>query len=105
MPQNGIPVVLARAISNGATPYHYNANTAGYQVKTGQGVVRSISINTAGATATLTLYDGTSTAGAVLGVWSVNTQYNATDLNIQFTTGLFMVAAGTTAPDATILYN
>lgn len=105
MPQNATSVQIAKAVANGASFAHYNAATAGNQAKTGQGVLRAVLVNTAGAGSTITLYDGTSTAGAVIGAWSGAAVIYPTDINIQFTTGLFVVIAGGTAPDATIVFN
>jgi len=49
--------------------FNFNANTAGTQVKTGVGTLLGLNVNTAGTGGAnvITLYDGTSTSGAVLG--------------------------------------
>ena len=105
MPQGPINVINQKSTINGNSYANYSATNAGSLIKTGAGVLRGISVNTAGATATLSLYDGTSAAGAALGVWSLNAQYNATDLNLQFSTGLFAVITGGTPANLTITYN
>jgi hypothetical protein len=81
---------------------HLSANTAGTAVTAGPGVLHSVVVNTAGATDTTTLYDGTSTAGTVLAVLSEVAGSYIYD--IAFETGLFVAIAGTTAPDLTITY-
>src|ERR1700761_7420802 len=85
---------------SGASAYNNPANTAGHQIKTGAGVFQGISVNTAGLTSTATLYDGTSTSGTKLGTFST-LAVASLQLNIAFTTGLFVVLAGGTAADVT----
>ena len=76
---------------------------AGQQVKSGSGCFRGFSVNTAGTTSTLAVYDGTSAAGTKLGTWSTLAQANFGGLNLMFTTGLFVVTTGTVA-DLTIQF-
>lgn len=72
-------------------------------IKTGAGVVGSITVNTLGATSTLKLYDGTSAGGTLLCTIDTTKAYNALWL-LQFQTGLFAVTAGGTQADITITY-
>ena len=86
---------------------NFNANTAGTQIKTGAGTLLGINVNTAGTGGAnvFTLYDGTSTAGAVLGIWPT-TPVNVFDVNpMTFTTGLFAALTGTTTSgNITVVY-
>jgi hypothetical protein len=70
MPQQ--PTLIKNIVpANTAGNYaNFNANTAGTQVKTGVGTLLGINVNTAGTGGNnvMMLYDGTSTAGAVLGI-------------------------------------
>ncbi|MDE2105751.1 MAG: hypothetical protein KGL39_51480, partial [Patescibacteria group bacterium] len=87
----------------GASAKNYSANNAGDQVKTGAGVLQGLTINTAGTTSSVTLYDGLSTAGVKLATISSVAQ-GALTFNIAFTTGLFAVLAGGAAADVTLSY-
>lgn len=101
MPQNPQSVV---SIAAGASSVNIVGANAGVAVKSGPGVLRGLSVNTAGTTSTLVLYDGTSTAGTKLGTWSTLAQANFSGLNLSFKTGLFAVTTGTVA-DLTLAYN
>lgn len=86
------------------TAHNFAAVSAGVAVKTGPGVLQSLTVNTAATGAgTVTLYDGTSTAGTKLA--TVSTLALASlSFNIAFTLGLFAVIASTTTPaDVTIV--
>ena len=98
-PSNPLPVYTTGSLS-----YNTASNTTGYQVKTGAGILRGFSVNTAGLTSTVTFYDGTSTAGAKLGTFSTLAQ-TSVQLNLAFTTGLFVVLTGGTPADITIAYS
>lgn len=86
---------------------NFAATTAGTQVKTGAGVLLGLNVNTAGTGGAniITLYDGTSTAGPVLGVWPT-TPVAVFDVNpIAFVTGLFVALTGTTTSgNITVVY-
>lgn len=86
-------------------PTHLNANGTTV-IKSGQGVLHAVTINTAGASSnTLTLYDNTEASGTVLAV--INTQStNRSDFTykVRFGTGLTAVLATGTAADVTISY-
>jgi hypothetical protein len=89
------------------SPASLSFNTAvanpGVQLKSGPGVLVSINVNTIVAASTITLYDGTSTAGKKLGTWNTGTAAPAQALaNFAFTNGLFAVVVGTS--DVTVGY-
>ncbi len=88
----------------GASAYNTSANTAGYQVKSGAGILRGVTVNTVGTTSSATFYDGTSTSGTKLATMSTLSQTSLT-YDVSFTTGLFVVLAGGVAADVTIRYN
>jgi hypothetical protein len=87
--------------------FNLAANTAGVQVKATSGVLLGVNVNTAGTGGVnvITLYDGTSTAGPVLGIFAT-TPIGVVDINpISFTTGLFAVLTGTTTSgNITVVY-
>lgn len=87
----------------GGTYYHTAATTTGYQVKAGLGTLQRLNINSAWTTGVLTAYDGTSTGGALIGVYTMDAQGNV-DIGAQFLTGLFIVITGTPG-DSTIIYH
>lgn len=92
---------LTRQVSSRSK--NYAANTAGDQIVTGPGTLTGINVNTAGLTSSVTLYDGTSTAGKKLGAWST-LALRETVLNLSYSTGLFAVVAGGTPADITVAY-
>jgi hypothetical protein len=77
-----------------------NATTT---VKTGAGTFAGLSINTAGATSTATVYDNTAGSGTKLGTFSTTAQ-GYIPVNIPFATGLTVVTAGGTPADITVVY-
>lgn len=81
------------------------AQTGGTLVKTGEGVLFSITLNKPVATAVITLYDGLTTGGTVIGTITVPASPQPSDLNfnLAFSTGLFVVLA-TADMDLTISY-
>ena len=85
----------------GASSHNFAANNAGLQLKTGTGVAAGITVNTAGLTSSVTLYDGTSTAGVKLGTFST-LAVGSLQFNMGFTAGLFAVVAGGTPADVTV---
>jgi hypothetical protein len=80
---------------------NFAANNAGAQIKTGPGVFASLNVNTVGVTSSITLYDGTSTAGKKLGTYST-LALGQQPQNLAFTAGLFAVLAGGTPADVTV---
>ncbi|MEJ0017533.1 MAG: hypothetical protein WDN25_13400 [Acetobacteraceae bacterium] len=105
---SGTVVAILKAIFGRLPPSNsaknYAANTAGDAAKTGAGVLAGLTINTAGATSTATLYDGTSTAGTKLATINTTAVGSINFNNIAFATGLFVVLAGGTPADVTVVY-
>jgi hypothetical protein len=100
-PVQAAPVYLAGG-PTGTSLRHLNA-AGSTLLKTGSGVVLAIDINTSSASSTLTVYDGTSAAGAVMA--SVDCSNRGTDIGGSgwpFSTGLFVTLTGT--PDITIVW-
>ena len=79
--------------------------TTGQLIKTGEGKLYSVTINTATAAGVITLYDGVSTGGVVMATITVPASPQLTTLfyDVFFTTGLYVVIA-TQTEDITITY-
>ena len=90
---------------NAGTFINFTATNTGQIVKTGEGVLYSLTINTPTAAGVITLYDGLSTSGTKIGTITVPSSPVPVSLeyNIYFATGLFVVVA-TQAEDITISY-
>lgn len=80
---------------------HFDAATAGTLVKSGPGVLHSVSIGDAGSAMVVRLHDGTSTAGPLIGVYKVAGTWV---LDVKFNTGLYVTISATTMGDVTIAY-
>lgn len=96
-------VQKARAIKHVSSgPYTHiaaNGNTSIANVT----ALESVVVNTAGSAWTLTVYDGTSAAGAVIAVINASNQGNFLYHDVVPASGnIFVVAAGTTPGDATV---
>ena len=80
--------------------------TTGQLIKTGEGKLYSVTINTPTAAGVITLYDGLSTSGVVIATITVPTSPTPITLNynIFFATGLYVVIA-TQTEDITITYS
>lgn len=100
-----MPNTSGAIASHGYEFVHLAAN-AETLVKTGAGVLHSITINTAGASSNLvTVYDGTSTAGAVIAIInSTIAQAPIRMYDTKFSVGLYIAIATGTAPDITVAY-
>jgi hypothetical protein len=83
--------------------YSNITTSASTLVKTGAGGLHSITINTKGATATATIYDGLTAAGTKIGTLDVSNPGTYT-FDVAFALGLFIVTAGTTPADMTVSY-
>lgn len=85
--------------------YNLPDTTNGISVKTGEGVLYSITFNKPVATGVVTLYDGTSTGGAVIATITIPSSPQPVTLiyDVFFATGLF-VSVATAAQDLTITY-
>jgi len=74
-------------------------------VKSGAGLLHSITINTKGASSnTATVYDNTAGSGTKLATIDTTSAIGALAYNIVFSTGLTIVTATGTAPDITVSY-
>jgi hypothetical protein len=92
-----------QTVSAGYSFLHLNA-LASTLVKTGAGVLHSLTINNIGATATVTVYDGTSTSGTEIAALGGTLGFGNVLYDAKFATGLYIVIAGTTSPDITLTY-
>src|SRR3990167_8579881 len=72
-------------------------------ISSAAGLLHLLTINTAGATGTITLTDGTAGGGGTIAIVSGNAQ-TTLGYNCRFTTGLSCIIAAGTAPDITISY-
>jgi hypothetical protein len=74
-------------------------------VKTGAGILHSITFNKPLATAVITIYDNTAASGTILGIITIPANPQPTTLvyDLNFTTGLTIVTA-TAASDITVTY-
>ena len=84
---------------------NFTATTIGTLIKTGEGVLFSLIFNKPVAAGVITLYDGLTTGGTLIGTITVpaSPQLSVLPLNIRFATGLFIVIA-TNAQDLTVSY-
>ena len=80
-----------------------NATTT---LKSGSGILRSIVINNAGASAnTCTVYDNTAGSGTVIAtIDTVELNGRVLEYDVRFGTGLTIVLATGTAADITVMY-
>ena len=94
-----------QASATGGYSFSHISTNATTTAKSGAGTLHTITINTPGATDTLTVYDNTAGSGTVIAVIN-DASTNATTLtyDLAFTTGLTIVSAGTTAPDVSVSY-
>ena len=90
-------------VAGNNTPFHISANTAGVQVRAGNGQLHTVTINTKGGSSNLlTLYDGTSTGGTVIAAIDTTSAVGTLKYDVQFLAGLFAVLATGTEADITI---
>jgi hypothetical protein len=73
-------------------------------VKSGAGVLHSVSVNTKGATETAQMYDNTAGSGTKIGLIDVTLTQDTLIYDLQFQTGLTIVTAGTTPADITVAW-
>ncbi len=85
--------------------YNMTATNSGELVKSGEGALYSITLNKPTATSVITMYDGTSTSGTVIGTITIPASPMPVTLvyDVFFATGLF-VSQGTAASDLTIAF-
>lgn len=102
------PVVLADpALVVAMSPFSFShiATAATTTVKSGAGVLHSITVNSLGTVAsTTTAYDNTAGSGTVIGILNTLTLSGAFIYDLAFATGLTLVTTGTVAPDITVVY-
>lgn len=81
------------------------STTTGTLIKTGEGAFYTLTLNKPVATSVITLYDGLTTGGTVIGTITVPTSPMPVTLtyDVYFATGLFVVVA-TASSDITINY-
>lgn len=82
--------------------YHVAGVTAGHLCKTGLGSFRRLCVNGAASGTVVTVYDGTSTGGAVMAVVTTSLPLHM-EYFAQFNAGLFVVVAGASS-DITITW-
>jgi hypothetical protein len=98
-PANSVPVVGA-----GFTYSHISTATT-TTVKSGAGVVHTITVNNLGTVAsTTTVYDNTAGSGTVMAVINTLAGQVSYVYDVAFATGLTLVTTGTVAPDITVSY-
>ncbi len=78
--------------------------TATTTVKSGAGVLYSVTINTKGLTNTLTCYDNTAASGTKIAIISTIDGSETLTYNLAFATGLTCISAGGTGADYTVSY-
>ena len=71
------------------------ASAGSSQLYTGTGYLKAVLITTGAASSTLTLYDGTSSSGTLIGVWSTAAPEPPLMCGIPLKVGLFAVVVGT----------
>lgn len=91
------------ASTTGGYSYNHQSTNGTTTVKSGAGTLHTVTINNAGATDTITLYDNTAGSGTVIAVIGSTSEATFT-YDLAFTTGLTAVIAGTTSPDVTFTY-
>ena len=87
---------------------NFTGTTAGALIKTGEGVLYGITFNKPVATGVITLYDGTSTGGTVIGTITIPSSplpfnWGPNNGGFYYQTGLYIVIA-TAAQDLTVSY-
>lgn len=96
-------LVTNTASAAGGYVYNHQSANGTTTIKSGSGTLHSVTVNNAGTTDTITLYDNTAGSGTVIAV--IGSSSEATFMyDIAFTTGLTAVIAGTTSPDVTFSF-
>lgn len=72
--------------------------------RTGSGIFRGITINKAGSTDTLTVYDNTAASGTIIATITVASGIALYEYNATFVNGLTVVSGGGTAGDYTVTF-
>jgi hypothetical protein len=93
------------AVPVGGIKYQNLSANGTTTIKSGEGVLHAIAINTKGATGnTATIYDNTSGSGTKIATIDTTSQIQTLLYDINFTTGLTVVLASGTAADITVSY-
>ena len=88
-----------------ASFYYAHLNASGTTtLKSGAGRLGRVTVNNPGTGASITLYDNTSGSGTVIAAISGLSTIGSFIYDVQFSTGLTIVIAGTTPPDVTVSY-
>lgn len=104
-----LPVVIASdqlplSVTFGSFSFNHISTNTTTIVKSGSGILNSITINTAGAALnTATVYDNTAGSGTIIAIIDTTSKVSL-QYNIAFTTGLTIVTATGTAADITVSY-
>lgn len=90
---------LATGHSNGATYTHISTATT-TTCKSGAGILHLMTVNTAAALATITVYDNTAGSGTVIAVYTMPTtllqsSFSTGPIDVAFSTGCTLVTTGT----------
>lgn len=93
----------------GAIPVYQGASnvaivTASGQIKTGAGVLQGINLGAAGASATVSFYDGTNTSGKLIWSCTANAMPYDAKPGVAFMTGLYVNVSATSAPSLNVTY-
>jgi bifunctional ADP-heptose synthase (sugar kinase/adenylyltransferase) len=102
MTAKGLPNQLRKENMNNAYNYNNISTATTTVVKTGAGILHSITVNTTTAFA-ITVYDNTSAAGTKIATIAASPAIGSTFIyDVSFSTGLTIVTAG--ASDITVSY-
>lgn len=86
-------------------PLHVAAGTATTTVKSGVGVLHSITFNTKGEESnTLTVYDNTAASGTAIAIIDTTDKVGTLYYDVPFTIGLTVISATGTGADFTVAY-
>lgn len=96
-------VSLAASATNGYTYNHVSANGT-FTVKSGAGVLHSITVNNTGTSDTATIYDNTAGSGTVIALINTALTHGTLLFDCAFTTGITVVMTGTGPGDLTLNY-
>lgn len=99
----GMAGVSTQASPSGGYSYNHQSANGTTTIKSGAGTLHTVTVNNAGTTDTITLYDAITGSGAVIAVIGSSGEATLT-YDLAFSTGLTAVIAGTTAPDVTFTY-
>lgn len=97
--------IAQAAFQEGNAYLNITANTAGTTVKTGQGTLVAVMINTKGASGNVvTFYDNTAASGTKIATIDTTSSLTYLPYNAAFTIGLTVVMATGTPADITLMY-